>query len=171
MESDKPLNPADLLPQIKHCQPFLFCASCWMALAEGQRAEWHLEKELLLAGTELRAAVSLVSRVAAHGWALLFVFGQSCFAAKRSSQTCLWFGCWGQKEGGVSYSAESLCPLKPGQQNPSPVHSFPVVKLHVLNVLPPLPWGPWNWAPFGFFLEKTPMVFIFFFSFSFFITN
>lgn len=170
MGSDKLLNPADLPPQIKDCQPFLFCASHWMALAEGWRAEQHLEKELLLAGTGLRAAMSLVSRVAAHGWALLLIFGQSCSPARGSSQTCLWFGCWGQKEAGVSDPAEPLCSLKPGQQNPSPGHPSPVVKLHVLNVLPPLPWGPWNRAPFGFLLEKTPM-FLIFFSFSFFITN
>lgn len=56
-------------------QPFLSCAGRWMALTEGWRAERHLEKELLLAGTGLRAAMSLVSRVAAHGWALLLIFG------------------------------------------------------------------------------------------------
>lgn len=71
----------------------------------------------------------------------------------------------GQKEGGVSYPVEPLCSRKPGQQNPSPVCPSPVVKLHVLNVLPPLPWGPWNRAPFSFLLEKTPMFFIFFFFF------
>lgn len=95
MGSNKPLNLADLQLQIKPCQPFLFCASHWMALAEGWRAEWHLEKELLLAGT---AAMSLVSRAAARGWALFLIFGQSCFPVRRSSQACLWFGCWGQKE-------------------------------------------------------------------------
>lgn len=94
MGSDKPLNSADLQLQIKHCQPFLFCASRWMALAGVWRAEQHLEKELLLAET---AAMSLVSRAAARGWTLLLIFGQSCFPARRSSQACLWFGCWGQR--------------------------------------------------------------------------
>lgn len=58
MGSDKPLNPADLPPQIKHCQPFLLAcfvpATGWL-LQRGGGAERHLEKEPSLAGTGLCA--------------------------------------------------------------------------------------------------------------------
>lgn len=35
----------------------------------------------------------------------------------------------------------------------------------MLDVLPPLPWGPWNRGLFSFLLKKMPMFFIFFFFF------
>lgn len=47
-----------------------------------------------------------------------------------------------RKENGTSSPAEPSGAPKPGQQNPIPGHPSPVVKLHVLNVLPPLPRGP-----------------------------
>lgn len=57
------------------------------------------------------------------------------------------------------------------QDSKAPVPVAPLlVKLHVLNPLPPLPRVPRNCALFGFLLKKMPTL-LFFFLFSFFITN
>jgi len=67
----------------------------------------------------------------------------------------------GERGDGTFFPAESFGAPKPGQQNPSSGHLCPV-KLHVLNVLPTLPQGPWNRALFDFLLKKMPMFFFFF---------
>lgn len=143
----------------QRCQPFLLCAGRWMALAGGWRRSCRRQGQGLVLQCPL-----------CPEWQHVAGLCSSSLGRAVSQQRAAPRLACGLDAGGVSYSAEPLCSLKPGQQNPSPGHPSPVVKLHVLNVLPPCPGDPGIGPPLVSSLRKRPCS-LFFFSFSFFITN